>query len=194
MCVLFWCGTQVLGSAGHGRNYAGIISNDFHGLIRLHCISMLQFTDVYTYVHGAQWVEGKYANTWELFMGISLCYFKTKKSGYVKAPQGQVATHRPLYKTMMFKFSDVHHIDVNMSSLTIVYSTIYWGANQRKHQSSSSLAFVQGIHRWPVNSPHKGPVTRKMFPFDDVIVIYRWLSAGLQYLQCVCNWDATVLY
>ena len=42
---------------------------------------------------------------------------------------------------------------------------------QRKHQSSTSLAFVRGIHRWPVNSPHKGPVTRKMFPFDDVIMM-----------------------
>ena len=41
-----------------------------------------------------------------------------------------------------------------------------------KHQSSASLAFVRGIHRWPVNSPHKGPVTRKMFPFDDVIMFY----------------------
>ena len=43
--------------------------------------------------------------------------------------------------------------------------------HQRKHQSFVSLAFVRGIHRWPVNSPHKGPVTRKMFPFDDVIII-----------------------
>ena len=47
-----------------------------------------------------------------------------------------------------------------------VYSTVYSGADQRKHQSSTSLAFV----RWPVNSTHKGPVTRKMFPFDDVIM------------------------
>ena len=46
----------------------------------------------------------------------------------------------------------------------------YSGADQRKHQSSASLAFVQGIHRWPVNSPHKWPVTRKMFPLDDVIM------------------------
>ena len=37
----------------------------------------------------------------------------------------------------------------------------------KKHQSSTSLAFVQGIHRWPVNSRHKWLVTRKMFPFDD---------------------------
>ena len=57
-----------------------------------------------------------------------------------------------------------------MASLTIVYSIVYSGTGQRKHQSSASLAFVQGIHRGPVNSPHKGPVTRKMFPFDDVIM------------------------
>ena len=70
-----------------------------------------------------------------------------------------------------------HYNDVIMStmasqitSLTIVYSTVYSGADQRKHQSSASLAFVLGIHRWPVNSLHKGPVTRKMFPFDDVIM------------------------
>ena len=52
--------------------------------------------------------------------------------------------------------------------LTIVYSTVY--SDQRKHQSSASLAFVRGIHRGPVNSPHKWPVTRKMSPFDDVIM------------------------
>ena len=57
-----------------------------------------------------------------------------------------------------------------ITSLTIVYSTIYSGAGQSKLQSSASLAFVWGIHRGPVNSPHKWPVTRKMFPFDDVIM------------------------
>ena len=57
-----------------------------------------------------------------------------------------------------------------ITSLTIVYSTVYSGADQRKHQSSAPLALVRGIHRSPVNSPHKGPVTRKMFPFDDVIM------------------------
>ena len=59
-----------------------------------------------------------------------------------------------------------------ITSLTIVYSTVYSGADQRKYHSSASLAFVRGIHRWPVNSPHKGSVTRKMLPFDDVIM--RW--------------------
>ena len=55
-----------------------------------------------------------------------------------------------------------------ITSLTIVYSTVYSGTDKKKHQSSASLAFVWGIHWGPVNSPHKWPVTRKMFPFDDV--------------------------
>ena len=55
-----------------------------------------------------------------------------------------------------------------ITSLRIVYSTVYSDADQRKHQSSASLAFVRGIHRGPVISPHEWPVTRKMFPFDDV--------------------------
>ena len=70
-----------------------------------------------------------------------------------------------------------HYNDVKISTmasqitnLTIVYSTVYAGTDQIKHQSSASLACVKGIHRWPVNSPHKGPVTRKIFPFDDVIM------------------------
>ena len=59
-------------------------------------------------------------------------------------------------------------------------------ADQRKHQSSASLAFVEGIHRWPVNSPHKGPVTQKMFPFDDVIMkcwVAGYLAVTSHYLN-----------
>ena len=64
-----------------------------------------------------------------------------------------------------------HYNDVIMGaiasqigSLTIVYSTVYSGADQRKHQSSASLAFVWGIHR------------RSMFPFDDVIMICKLIA------------------
>ena len=57
-----------------------------------------------------------------------------------------------------------------ITSLTIVYSTVDSDADQRIYQSSASLAFVWGIHRGPVNSPHKWSVTRKMFSFDDVIM------------------------
>ena len=57
-----------------------------------------------------------------------------------------------------------------ITSLTIVRSTVDSDADQSKHQSSASMAFVRGIHRGPVNSPHKWPVTHKIFPFDDVIM------------------------
>ena len=59
-----------------------------------------------------------------------------------------------------------------ITSPIIVQSTVYSDAEQRKHQSSALLAFVRGIHRGPVNSPHNWPVMRKMFPFDDVIMEY----------------------
>ena len=61
------------------------------------------------------------------------------------------------------------------TSFSIVCSTVCSGADQRKHQSSASLAFVLGIHQWPVNSPDKGPVTWKMFQFDDVIILPVWV-------------------
>ena len=71
-----------------------------------------------------------------------------------------------------------------ITSFTIVYSTIYLSAEQRKYQSSESLAFVRGIHRGPVNSPHKGPVTRKMLPFDDAIMtnLQAYILAKMQIL------------
>ena len=85
-----------------------------------------------------------------------------------------------VYEPMKLKIPEttwLHYSDVIMgmvasqiTSLTIVYSTVYSGADQRKHQSSASLAFVRGIHRGPVNSLHKWPVTRKMFPFNDNIM------------------------
>ena len=66
-----------------------------------------------------------------------------------------------------FPHAALHYDDVIMTTiaaqitnLTIVYSTVYSGADQGKHESSASLAFVQGIHRGPVNSLHKWQVTR----------------------------------
>ena len=82
-----------------------------------------------------------------------------------------------------------HNITLTMSAIAsqitspaIVCSTVYSGADQRKHQSSASLAFAWGIHRRPVNSPDKWSVTRKMFQFDDMImhlfgllhICFRW--------------------
>ena len=70
--------------------------------------------------------------------------------------------------SVLHEFIGIHYNDVIMNSsqitsLTIIYSIVYSRAYQRKHQSSASLASVWGIHRSPVNSPHKGPVKQKMF-------------------------------
>ena len=95
-----------------------------------------------------------------------------------------------------------HYSDVIMGAMasqiigvSIVCSTVCSGADQRKHQSSASLAFVRGIHRWPVDSPHKGPVTRKMFPFDDVSWLLSIVMEGnlcKQSTNCTILWSYSV--
>ena len=77
-------------------------------------------------------------------------------------------------------FRTIGRSQLSNPSDLLCYSTVYSGGDQRKHQSSASLAFVRGIHRGLVNSPHKWPVTRKMFPFDDFIMI-RCYNNAVQY-------------
>ena len=84
----------------------------------------------------------------------------------------------PVTATTFFQNTTNHYSDVIMSAvasqittISIVCSTVGSGADRRKHQRSALLAFVWGIHRWPVNSPHKMPVTQKMFPFDAVTMV-----------------------
>ena len=88
-------------------------------------------------------------------------------------------------KVFIHENASQHYDDIIMiamasqiTNLTIVYSTVYSDADQRKHRSSASLAFVWGSHRGPGNSPHKWPVMRKMFPFHDVIMKYRLRNGG----------------
>ena len=90
-----------------------------------------------------------------------------------------------------------HYFDVMMravasqiTSVSIVYSTVCSGADQRKQQSSTSLAYVRGIYRGPVNSPHKGPVTRKMFPFDDIIMTWNILVPDLPMSGSGLTWNS----
>ena len=99
---------------------------------------------------------------------------------------------RPTYSRIT---RSIHNDDViksamasQITSLTIVYWTVYSDADQRKHQSSASLAFVRGIHRGPVNSPHKWPVTRKMFPFHDVIMT----MAAVALIPCYAYWEYNI--
>ena len=89
-----------------------------------------------------------------------------------------------MYKESQHCNKSVHYDDVIMgaiasqiTSLTIIFSTVYLDTDHKKHQSAASLAFVRGIHRRPVNSPHKWPVTRKMIPFDDVIMNVHYIPS-----------------
>ena len=107
-----------------------------------------------------------------------------------------------LFRLWCFSISTInarilHYWDVTMggmaseiTSLTIVYPIVYSGADQRIYQNSASMAFAREIHRWSVNSPHKWPTTRKMFPFDDVIMKWRaqlrqqTMVSWVQILEC----------
>ena len=102
-----------------------------------------------------RWVRHRYVNVWWMPVAIYVHISFIIASLVMKHPR--------------------HYSDVTMcamasqiTSLTIGYSTIYSGADQWKHQSSALLASVRGSHRGLVNSPHKWPVTRKVFPFHDV--------------------------
>ena len=99
----------------------------------------------------------------------------------------------------------IHYSDVIAStmqsqntSLTFVCSTVYSGADQRKHQSSTSLAFVWGIHWSPVNFPHKGPVTRKclhlMTSSCEVVSMFNEMCTVRMHCSKVCGWKTVNFY
>ena len=82
------------------------------------------------------------------------------------SPEGEwLCVHRPIPKLCHYTDVIMTTIASQITSLTVVYSTVYSDADQRKHQSS----------------PHKGPVTRKMFPFDDVFMVMPFRP------RCGCN-------
>ena len=110
---------------------------------------------------------------------------------------------RSVYSTWILPVSVLYHYDdvvmgaiaSLITSFTIVYSAVYSDADQRKPQNSASLTFVRGIHRGPVNS-HKCPVTRKMFPFDDVIMVWEAgtrLNIEMPSCQCSHYKDKTIM-
>ena len=81
-------------------------------------------------------------------------------------------SHKKKKKTFIFRqYNDDIMIAMafHITDVLIVFWTVCSDTDQRKHKSSRSLAFVKGKHRWTVDSPHKGPVRWKMFPFGDVI-------------------------
>ena len=131
--------------------------------------------------------------------------------GTEELPKVDISSMDPLFFYQR-AISYEHYKDIIMSvmasritGLTIVYSSVYSGADQRKHQSSASLAFVRGIHRSPVNSPHKRPVTRKSFHLmtsscheanpNDCLVMASWyVNVSTSLALCEGNPSVTCLY
>ena len=121
-------------------------------------------------------LNGKYIVVW--IVTLKMAFVPVAIDG-AKPPfeDGQDPTDLTL-RTFFFSKSQCHN------AVLIVCLTVCSGADQRKFQSSTSLAFVRGIQRWLVDSPNKGPVTRKMFPFHDVIMIETLYLKS--YAQCSC--------
>ena len=108
-----------------------------------------------------------------LMFNLNKLLNKQSRGGWFETPWRSCHIARVVYgQCVLMPYGHVimGTIASQIIGLMIVYSIVYSDADQRKHQSSASLAFVRRIHRGPVNSPHKWPVTRKLFPFDDVIM------------------------
>ena len=141
-------------------------------------------------------IDTPFDNTWQLHatgllrkinvsLGASCKWF----AGSFSATLYHIYRHMPTYKTptqytdctclaVLYRIYIKHYSDIMMSAMvsqitvaSIVYSTVCSGADQRTYQISESLAFVSEIHWWPVNPLHKGSVTQKKVPFDDVTTL-----------------------
>ena len=91
----------------------------------------------------------------------------------------------------IFDYSDVimGAMVSQIIGVSIVYSIVCSDADQSKNQSFASLAFLRGIHWRPVNPPDRGPVTRKLFPFDDAIMSYSKVPNWNQWkMQALSSW------
>ena len=158
--------------------YSSLDINSILASLRIHCNNAI---DWFT-------VDGMKANTSKFqFMVISSERIEQK---YLDIENGIALCSEPSMKVLgVITLRDVimGAIASQITSLTIVCSIVYSDADQRKHQSSASLAFVWGIHQGPVNSPHKWPITRKMIPFDDVIIIDDRLQFSGEHVSACCG-------
>ena len=85
-----------------------------------------------------------------------------------------------------------------ITGVSMAHSTVCSYGYQRKRQSAASLAFVRGIHLWPMNSLHKRQVSRKMFPFNDIIMSPCTVRCSETYTRdeviVMCDKDHTRFY
>ena len=111
-------------------------------------------------------------------------YRRVFERGFIPIPIRWLSLPHPFQELSL---TNLHYNDVIMTtiasqitSLAVVYSTVYSDADKKKPSKLHVTGLCVGNSPWPVNSPHKGPVTRKMFPIDDVIM-FHWIG-----FACVC--------
>ena len=102
---------------------------------------------------------------WSIHFSILSLYLKPKENGVIRDnPSAYLVCYAEFFTILN------HYNDVIMGVMASQITSVSIVCSKKKNQNSALLAFVRGIHRWPVDSLHKGPVTRKMFPFDHVIM------------------------
>ena len=99
------------------------------------------------------------------------CYRNSREAGELECSDANLASLWPRIWCTLYNDIIMSTMAHEITRISTVGSAVCWGAHHRKYQSSPLLAFVRGIHQGSVDFPHKGPVTRKMFPFDDVIMV-----------------------
>ena len=129
---------------------------------------------------------------WQTYETVQLMALSvTIHAGYVKTRCSSTQSFPQFHAPLPWRHSEHDRV----SQVSQLFSPPFiQGANQRKHQSSASLAFVRGIHRPAVNSPHKGPVTRRMFPFHVVIMNLTASRPGLCSSPTKFQPSATISY
>ena len=165
-------------------------------LARMSDYISLLYVDVIDYSYNSRecyYVSIPQSQNWfNLIHGGLLCY-----QNFLHGLNGVEWCYVQIYVGALLHYDDVimGAMASQITSLTILYSTVYSDSDQRKHQSFASLAFVRGIHRWPVNSPHKWPVTVKMFLFDDVIMeIIQHINVEWRSFLCKTESSCTKLF
>ena len=123
---------------------------------------------------------------WSLAWKLDSCFHVSSGSpGSLENLVSHEYTTRNMLTAHHYSYVIINPMASQITGVSIVYPTVCSGADQRKHQSWASLAFVWEIHRWPMTCPHKVPVTRKIFPFDDVtmaiVCVLLWLGTGRFY-------------
>ena len=163
--AIIWTNARLLSIKLLGRNFSEI-------LIKIQDFS---FTKLYLKILSAKWRPfcltdiRKFAGSCPNILGripILQSFFETQTWFQMRYDMSYVRLVSHYSEVIMSEMAS------QITGVSIVYSTVCSGTDQRKPQSSTSLAFVRGIHGWPANSLHKGPVMRKMFSFDDIIMCF----------------------